>query len=233
MITNLSVARTTAHGKLVVSVDASRPAADPFKLTADLLALLQDDIGTLETDDSGSHEAEGKRAEASANVRSAFTKIEAALRAGYNGIAAIVGDSILPAGITDAARLATFTTYGWEKGQLGRLPDSRLLVLGELALQGETTVDTAAWRYDPALVSLIEAQLSIIEGEEAEATSGGRQISVSIRGTRRDLLQTHISRARYHYCSASDELDSTKELARISFQPRRPATGGTSPAPAP
>ncbi len=125
MITNLSVARTTARGKLVVSVDASRPAADPFKLTSDLLDLLQDDIGTLETDDSGSHETEGKRAEASANVRSAFTKIEAALRAGYNGIAAIVGDSILPAGITDAARLATFTTYGWEKGQLGRLPDSR------------------------------------------------------------------------------------------------------------
>lgn len=232
MITNLSVARTTARGKLVVSVDASRLAADPFKLTADLLALIQDDIGTLETDDSGSHEAEGKRAEASANVHSDFTKIEAALRAGYNGIAAIVGDSILPAGIADAARLATFTTYGWEKGQLGRLPDSRLLVLGELALQGETTVATAAWRYDPALVSLIEAQLSIIEDEEAEATSGGRQISVSIRGARRDLLQTHISRARYHYCSASDELDSTKELAGISFQPRRPATAGTSPAPA-
>ncbi|MGL4400240.1 MAG: hypothetical protein ACRCXD_10260 [Luteolibacter sp.] len=44
------------------------------------------------------------------------------------------------------------------------------------------------------------------------------------RGTARDLLQTRISRARYHYCAASDELDSTKELAKISFQPRRRAT---------
>lgn len=231
MITNLSVARALAQGKLIVSVDANRTAGDPFKLTPALLDLIKRDIESLEDDDSGAHAAEGNRTEASAKVRGALDKIEAALRAGYAGIDAIVGDAILPTGISDAARLATFTTYGWEKGQLGRLSDPRILMLGEFALQGETSISTPAWRYAPALVSLIASQLDLIEGEEPEATGGERQVSVAGRGTTRDLLQTHISRARYHYCAASDDLDSTKELAKISFQPRRPANGGTAPAP--
>jgi hypothetical protein len=92
------------------------------------------------------------------------------------------------------------------------------------------SISTPAWRYSPALVSLITAQLDVIEGEEPDATSGSRQVSVTGRLTARDLLQTRISRARYHYCAASDELDSTKELAKISFQPRRPANGATTPA---
>jgi hypothetical protein len=70
-----------------------------------------------------------------------------------------------------------------------------------------------------------------IQDDEPDATGGERQVSVAGRGSARDLLQTRISRARYHYCAASDELDSTKELAKISFQPRRPANGGTTPAP--
>ncbi len=229
MITNLSVARALAQGKLIVSVDAARSAGDPFKLTPALLALIQDGIASLENEDSSTHEAEGKRSEASANVRSALDKIEAALRAGYAGIEAIVGEDIVPTGISEAARLATFTTYGWEKGQLGRFPDSRILMLGELAIQGETAISNPAWRYNPALVSLITSQLDLIEGEEPDATTGGRQVSVSDRGTTLDLLQTRISRARYHYCAASDDLDSTKELAKISFQPRRPAGGGNIP----
>ena len=129
--------------------------------------------------------------------------------------------SLLPTGISDADRMATYTTYGWEKGQLGRLNDDRLLVLGELAMQAATTVANPAWRYAPALTAVISQQLDIIEAEDPDATSGGRQVSVIERRAHRDLLQTHISRARYHYCASSDDLDSTKELAKISFQPRR------------
>lgn len=232
MITNLSVAKTLAQGKLIVAVDAARTAADPFKLPPTLLALLQEGIDSLEEDDSRTHAAEGNRSQASAAVRGALDKIEAALRAGYAGIEAILGDALTPTGISDAARLATFAAYGWEKGQLGRFTDSRLLMLGELALQGETTITTPAWRYSPAIVTLISAQLALIEEEEPDATGGERQVSVAERGSVLDLLQTRISRTRHHYCAASDDLDSTKELAKISFQPRRPATGGSAPAPA-
>ena len=76
----------------------------------------------------------------------------------------------------------------------------------------------------PALVTLIRTQLDLIEDEEPTATGGDRQISVGDRSDRRELLQTRISRVRYHYCAASDELDSTKELAKIFFQLRRRAT---------
>ncbi|MGL4400241.1 MAG: hypothetical protein ACRCXD_10265 [Luteolibacter sp.] len=134
MITNLAVSRTLAQGKLVVSVDANRPATDPFKLTPALLALIESSIADLESDDSDTHAAEGDRAGSSAVVRGAFDKLEATLRAGHAGIGAIVGDSLLPGGISDASRLATYTTYGWEKGELDRFTDARLLVVGELAL---------------------------------------------------------------------------------------------------
>jgi hypothetical protein len=153
--------------------------------------------------------------------------------AGYAGIGALIGDSLLPTGISAADRLATFTTYGWEKGGLGRFTDERLLMLAELALQGETTVANAAWRYSPALIALISSQLDLIEDEEPDATGGERQISVSGRRTGLDLLQTHLSRARYHYCASSDDLDSTKELAKISFQPRRPKGSASTPTPPP
>ncbi len=224
MITNLTVSRTLAQGKLVVSVDATRQATDPFKLSPALLDLLESGITDLEHGDGGTHAAEGERVQSSAAVRGALDKIEAALRAGYAGISAIVGDSLLPGGISDASRLATFTTYGWEKGELGRFTDERVLVLGELAIQGENTITNAAWRYAPALVTLIRTQLDLIEDEEPTATGGDRQVNVDDRGTAREMLQTRISRARYHYCAASDELDSTKELAKISFQPRRRAS---------
>lgn len=150
-----------------------------------------------------------------AHVGSAFA--EDGLLFSYAGIGAIVGDSLLPGGISDASRLATYTTYGWEDGELLRFTDALLLVLGEFALQGSTTICTPAYRHAPALVTLIRTQIDLIKDEEPTATGGDRQVSVEGRITARYLLQTRLPRARYHYCAASDELDSTKELAKISF----------------
>jgi hypothetical protein len=233
MFTNLSVSRALAQGKLVVSVDSTRPADDSFKLPASLLALIQADITGLEAGDTGAHQAEGARAEASGTARAAYDKLEAVHRLGFTGIEGIIGADILPGGITDPDRLGVFTTYGWERGQLGRFTDDRLLVLGELAVQGDTTIATPAWRYAATLTAIIQAQLDIIEAEESTATGGDRQVSVAARRTACDLLETHLSRARYHYCASSDELDATKELARISFQPRRPKGPATPPAATP
>ncbi len=233
MITNISVSRALAQGKLIVAVDAGRTAEDPFKLPTALLSLLEADIESLEKDDASTHAAEGDRSEASANVRSAFEKIEAALRAGYAGIGAILSDDLTENGISPSARFATFTSYGWEKAEIGRFTDSRLLMLAELALQGETTIANPAWRYAPAIVNVIASQIDIIESEEVDATTGERQVIVAERNQTRDQLQTRISRARFFYCSASDELDATKELAKISFQPRRPASASPAPTPTP
>jgi hypothetical protein len=227
MFTNLFVSRTLAQGKLVVAVDSTRPGSDPFKLPTSLLAVIQSGIDTLESGDTGTHQAEGNRAEASATARAAFDKLEAVLRMGYTGIQGIVGTELLADGITPADRLGVFTTYGWEKSQLGRFNDERLLVLGELALQGATTIANPAWRYADTLTPIIQSQLDIIEAEEPSATGGGRQVSVAARTTLGEKLSTALSRARFHYCAASDDLDTTKELARISFQPRRQKSSAT------
>jgi len=232
MITNLTVARALAQGKLILAVDASRTAADPFTLPAALKSLIEQDVESLENDDSETHAAEGNRSEATAKVRSALEKIETALRAGYAGIEALLSDELAADGISDAARQALFATYGWEKSQLGRFSDTRVLMLAELALQGSATVAKPAWRYSPAIITALTAQLSIIEAEEPEATGGIRQVSVAGRKSTLDLLEKRISRARYYYCSASDDLDSTKELAKISFQPRRPTSSPTPTPPA-
>ena len=223
MFTNPSVSRALAQGKLVISVDESRPSADPFKLPATLRALIEADIIALETGNSGTHWAEGNHMEAAATVRAAFDRLEAILRMAYNGIGAIVGANIQPGGITAADRLAVFTAYGWEKGQLGDFTDERILVLGKLALQGETTISTPAWRYSTTLVSIIRAQLHTIGVEDRVGCGGHHPVSHADRVEQRNLLETHLYRVRHHYCSASDDLDTTKELAKISFHPRRQA----------
>jgi hypothetical protein len=83
-------------------------------------------------------------------------------------------------------------------------------MLAELAPQSSAAVATPAWRYSPAIITVITAQLGIIEAEEPEATGGTRQVSVAGRKSALDLLETRISRTRHYYCSASDDLDSTK-----------------------
>jgi hypothetical protein len=233
MITNRSATRAAAQGRLIVTIDSTRTPEDSFKLTPALLGLLQGDIDAMESGDHGVHEAEGDRASASGTVRDAFGKLEAALRTGYTGIGAIIGKDISATGISDAERSGVYATYGWEKQQLGRLTQSRLLILGELAVAGQTTIVESAWRYAPAIVTAIEQQLDIIDEEEIQAGGGDRQVSVAQRAEILDRLETRLARVRFHYCSASDDLDATKELARIGFQPRRPKGSVDVPPPAP
>ncbi|MEO7098178.1 MAG: hypothetical protein ABI162_02365 [Luteolibacter sp.] len=232
MLTNLPVSRALAQGKLVISVDETRTPGDPFKLPAVLRKLIEADIVALETGNPDSQKPLGDHIEASAPVCDAFEKLEAILRMAYNGIGAIVGANIVPGGITEADRLGVFISYGWEKGQLGHFTEDRLLVLGKLALGGETSVSPPAWRYSATLVSIIRAQLDTIESEQRVGRSGHRQISTADRIERRNLLEIHLHRARHHYCSASDDLDTTKELAKISYPPRRKAkfTANSIPA---
>lgn len=83
------------------------------------------------------------------------------------------------------------------------------------------------------LIPAIGAKLDFIEAHETEATAGGRQVSTARRSEPLDLLETRLSRVRHHSCSASDDLDATPELARISFQPRRPRGSLDTPEPEP
>jgi hypothetical protein len=92
---NRSISLTRAQDNLVVAVNSTPPDSDPFKLPTSLLPVIQSGIDTLKSGDTGPHQAEGNRAEASATARAAFDKLEAVLRMGYTGIQGTVGAELL------------------------------------------------------------------------------------------------------------------------------------------
>jgi hypothetical protein len=100
MFANRFVSLTLLQDKLAVAVDSTRPDSAPFKLPTSLLPVIQSGIDTLEFGHTGTHQAEGNHAEASATDGAAFDEFEAVLSMGYTGIQGIVG--------TD--RLGIFTT---------------------------------------------------------------------------------------------------------------------------
>ena len=209
MRSHLSVTRALAKGKLILSVDATRPPGDTFKLPAPLASTLKEDISKLK---QASSALVGSRPPGSGQdpLRAAFDKLEAALRRGHAGISAIIGRSLLPSGISDTDRLAIFTAYGWGSGRVCNLSDSRLLLLGELALQGETNVANRDWRYPAKLVQLIREQLETIAREEGAPPAPDLRHLV-------DRLEQSLYEVHQFYLAFSHDPDHVRELSRISL----------------
>lgn len=210
MQSQLSVTRSLAKGKLILSVDATRPPGDPFKLQPYLADALKEDITRLKKA-AASSTASRPSAGGQDPMRSAFDKLEAALRRGHAGISAIIGRSLLPSGISDTDRLAIFTAYGWGNGKVGNLSDSRLLLLGELALQGESNVANPDWRYPTKLVELIRNQLETIAS--ADASRPGPDVSQLF-----ESLELRLAEVRQYYLASSDDPAHARELSRICLR---------------
>lgn len=208
MQSHLSVTRALAKGKLILSVDATRPPGDPFKLPASLAGALKEDITTLKK--AAVSAASRPAGSGQDPLRSAFDKLEAALRRGHAGISAIIGRSLLPSGISDTDRLAIFTAYGWGNGNVGNLSDSRLLLLGELALRGNINVANPDWRYPTKLVEVIRNQLEIIAREEA----GHPDPDI---GQLVERLEQRLAEAHQYYLALADDPGHPRELSRISL----------------
>lgn len=210
MQSHLSVTRALAKGKLILSVDATRPPGDPFMLPLPLAGALKEDIANLKKATvcsiTGRPTGGGQDP-----LRNAFDKLEAALRRGHAGISAIIGRSLLPSGISDTDRLAIFTAYGWGNGKVGNLSDSRLLLLGELAIQGENNVANPDWRYPTKLVELIRSQLGFIAS--AEAGHPGADIRQLV-----DQLQERLEEVHQYYLASSDCPEHSREITRISLR---------------
>ncbi|RYD23308.1 MAG: hypothetical protein EOP88_04665 [Verrucomicrobiaceae bacterium] len=209
MRSHLSVTRALAKGKLILSVDATRPPGDTFKLPTALASTLKEDISNLKQASAASA-ASRPAATGQDPLRAAFDKLEAALRRGHAGISAIIGRSLLPSGISDTDRLAIFTAYGWGSGRVCNLSDSRLLLLGELALQGEANVANRDWRYPAKLVQLIREQLQTIAREEAAPPAPDLHHLV-------ERLEQSLQEVKQFYLALSHDRDHLRELSRISL----------------
>ena len=123
---------------------------------------------------------------------------------------------------------------GGEQGKIGDLSSAtRVESLANLAAtaSADPTVP-AAGKYAPSLVTRIANWLATYDAASVLATGGNRQTLVQARNDSRDNLQTANSRVRLHYCAASDDGESTPELAKINMQPKR-APGEAQPPPQP
>ena len=215
--------------ELTQAVDDGRVAAAPFKLSAALRTLLDTRLAELKTKDVATFSTEGGRATASRLVRGALDQTQKLLRDGYNSLQGLGSYAI-----SDADRLGLLITYGWESGLVGAFDDARIESLANQAIAVTPSITDPAHRYPAALLTLIAAQLAIVNANQPLATGGSAQSAIDARDTALDLLQRANSRVRFFYCSASDVIDQTAELVQIGRQPRRDqGAAATQPLPGP
>lgn len=206
------------HAELIQSVDDGRAPADPFKLLPTLRTLLDTRLADLKVKDAATLTTEGGRAGAQVALRTALDTLKDLLRDGFNFVAGLPSYSITP-----AERIAVFTSYGWEGGQIGVFDDARVESLANQAATATPGIANAAHRYPAQLLTLIAAQLAIVNASQPLATGGTAQAATAARDAALELLRTANDRVRFFYCSASDDEDYTPELAKIGRQPRREA----------
>jgi hypothetical protein len=204
--------------ELIQSVDDGRAANDPFKLQAGLRTLLDTRLTDLKAKDAATLTTEGGRAGAQINVRTALDTLNTLLHDGYNFIKGLPSYSI-----TAAERATVFTSYGWVGGELGDFDDARIEALANQAATATPGIPNAAHRYPAQLLTLIAAQLAIVNANQPLATGGTAQAATAARDIALELLRTANDRVRFHYCASSDDEDKTPELAKIGKQPRRTA----------
>lgn len=208
--------------ELTQSVDDSRDPGDPFLLSSETRTTLNTRLANAVATDAVTSMAEGDRATASGNVRTALENLDRLLHDGYNHIKAVPSFNI-----SDADRLGLFTSYGWSQGLLGRFGDDRIESLANQAVATTPTVSDPAWRYPDALMTAITTELATLNANQPLATTGSRQQAIDNRDAALESLRLINARVRFFYCSASDLVDTTPELARIGRQPRRgPGSAG-------
>ncbi len=214
--------------ELTQTVDDGRVVGDPFKLAAATRTLLDSRLADLQGKDAATLTSEGDRATASANLRAALDQLQKLLRDGYNFVQGLGSFAI-----TDADRIGLFTAYGWESGLVGIFNDARVEALANQAITVTPTIADATHRYPAALLTLITAQLAIVNTNQPIATGGSAQGATDARDAALVLLQLINARVRFFYCNASDDLDQTAELVSIGRQPRRDAgAAAAQPLPA-
>lgn len=203
-------------GELIQAVDNLRLPGDLFKLPVWRRTLLDTRLADLKAKHAATASSEGGTLGSSTEARAALDNLLMYWRDGYNIIRGIPSYQI-----TDAQRLSVLTSYGWEGGLIGDFTDSRVEYLANQAMFVTPQIATVAHRYPVQLIGLIEDQLLILNANQPIATGGLSQMATAARVEALTLMEAVTSRVRFYYCCASDERESTPELARIGFQPKR------------
>lgn len=228
---NQYVNDTIETGELIVQVDTSRAASDPFKLPATLASTVATRLGTAKSRNAATTIMEGSTRGASQEREAALDRLRELLRNGHSFIKSLMKDDI-----TDAQRAAVFAAYGWQNGAIGDLESAtRVETLADLAASATADPSVpAAGKYPAALVTRIDNWHAVLDAATVVANGGDLRVVVKARDDAAEDLHEVNSRVRAFYISASDDGDKTLELARIGMQPRRnPGEAQPQPLPGP
>ncbi|MEK6261936.1 MAG: fibronectin type III domain-containing protein [Planctomycetota bacterium] len=232
---NMAMLEEIEKAELIFAVDATRPPPSRFKLLAADRTELIARLAASKASNAATLSMGGTQITAQGTMRAAFDLLTARLRDGFNFIKAIPGFEI-----TEPERDGLFTTYGWESGVIGELPDARVEFLANQAITVTPTISNLAWRYSDNLLTHITTQLGIVNANQPSVQGGTVQGLFDLRDLDSAKLKTMNDRVRFFYCSASDEKDQTPELGRIgvttpvkyscSLSPTHPGTVTFNPA---
>ncbi len=215
---NMAVLEEIEKAELILAVDATRPSPSRFKLLATDRAELIVRLASPKSSNTATLSSGGTQITVRRTMRAVFDPLTARLHDGFNFIKAIPGFEI-----TEPERQGLFTTYGWESGVIGELPDARVEFLANQAITVTQTISNPAWRYADNLLTHITTQLGIVNVNQPLVQGGTVQGVFDQRDLDSAKLKTMNDRVRFFYCSASDEKDQMLELGRIGFTPRHDA----------
>ncbi len=207
--------QVTAQLNLAQYVDDRREPTDNFRFPAFLRTQIDADLAALELADAATLTTESQRLGKSSESRAAIDDLETYLREGYKWI-----DAIRSSKITEGQRREVFAIYGWSQGLIGRFNDSRTIALARLGVHNPEEIDPE-FHYPADLVTDLQEALDLYDAAEPESGTGDRQLATAERNEKLEAARQSLSQARFYYCGASRELDQSKELSKIGFQPRR------------
>lgn len=226
---NQTILEDIETGGLILQVNTKRTAGDPFILPAALATLVQTRLDDATSANAAATLIEGDTVGASVLRAQSLGRLGELERNGYNYIKSIPSEDL-----SDDDRAEVFTAYGWTGGLLGDMesPDRIVTLAGNVAIVGTATTVPAAGKYPATLATRIANWLTTYKAASLVANGGDRQVVYQARNDAGKLLGYINSRVRYFYCTASDETDSTPELARIGMQPKRdPGEAESQPHP--
>ena len=201
--------------QMLLGVDAARAADDPFKLPTYLSALVTARRLAYLISLTASTQSVGTKTGATSDKQVAYKQLDKLLHDEYNFLNGLPSYQI-----NAAQKKSLLESYGWDKGNIGEFDQPRILSLALLAPQISTN-QPANRKLPSDLLDLMAAQVAIVYDTSSLSAGGTKEGDIQEKNADLEALEIVNSRARFYYCSASDETQYSKELARVGFQPKR------------
>ncbi len=201
----------------ILTVDAKRVGGDAFLLSPELRGLLTARLSAFRDKHQSLSMKSGSRSGNAVLLKATMSALRERVRDGYNYLLALPTFRV-----PQDQKQSAFRAYGFEQGKLGGLErKQRVLALARLAVSVTPSVQPAACQYPSDLLQQLQDLLDVVSDAEPGAKIGNRSAATIERDKAFEELQRIVRRVRHFYCSCSDDVDASEELARVGLNPVR------------